>query len=163
VLDADGLNAHTGSLDQLARRGAPTILTPHAGELGRLLETDSAEIGRRRLSHVRAAAVRAQAVVVLKGDDTLIADPDGTVAVSAGGSPALATAGTGDVLTGVLAALLSQGLEPFAAAAAGVFLHARAGRIAARRLGAAEGVIATDVIAVLPAALGSSRAGEQDG
>ena len=134
------------------------MLTPHAGELGRLLELPSEEIERERLRHVRAAAQLAQAVVVLKGDDTLIARPPGSesapgvVAVSPGRSPALATAGTGDVLTGVIAALLAQGLDPFAAAAAGVWLHAAAGRAAARAVGAAEGVIATDVIAALPAA-----------
>src|SRR5207245_1611877 len=138
-------------------RHAPTVLTPHAGELGRLLELDSAEIERERLRHVRTAAARAGAVVVLKGDDTLIADADGSVAVSPGGSPGLATAGTGDVLTGVIAALLAQQLAPFAAAAAGVWLHAAAGREAARRLGAAEGVIASDVIAALPAARAGAR------
>ncbi|MGD1056892.1 MAG: NAD(P)H-hydrate dehydratase [Solirubrobacteraceae bacterium] len=152
VLDADGLNAHAGRLGDLAARSVPTVLTPHAGELGRLLECDSAEIERERLRHVRAAAAQSQAVVVLKGDDTLIAEPTGRVAVSQGGSPALATAGTGDVLTGVIAALLSQGLEAFAAAAAGVWLHAQAGREAAHRVGCAEGVIATDVISALPAA-----------
>jgi ADP-dependent NAD(P)H-hydrate dehydratase / NAD(P)H-hydrate epimerase len=159
VLDADGLNAHAGRLSELAARSASTVLTPHAGELGRLLELDSEEIERERLRYVRAAAEQAGAVVVLKGDDTLIADPAGRVAVSPGGSPALATAGTGDVLTGVIAALLSQGLDPFAAAAAGVWLHAAAGREAARRQGAAEGVIASDVIAALPAA----RAGKTGG
>jgi hydroxyethylthiazole kinase-like uncharacterized protein yjeF len=154
VIDADGLNAHAGRLGELAARPAPTILTPHAGELARLLELSSAEIERERLRHVRAAAELAGAIVVLKGDDTLIADPTGagTIAVSRGASPALATAGTGDVLTGVIAALLSQGLEPFTAAAAGVQLHATAGRLAARMVGAAEGVIASDVIAALPAA-----------
>jgi ADP-dependent NAD(P)H-hydrate dehydratase / NAD(P)H-hydrate epimerase len=152
VLDADGLNAHAGRLADLRARRAPSVLTPHAGELGRLLELDSSEIERERLHHVRAAAEQCAAIVVLKGDDTLIARPDGTVAVSPGGSPALATAGTGDVLTGVIAALLAQGLEAFTAAAAGVWLHAEAGREAARRLGAAEGVIATDVIAALPGA-----------
>jgi ADP-dependent NAD(P)H-hydrate dehydratase / NAD(P)H-hydrate epimerase len=152
VLDADGLNAHAGRLEELRARRAPTVLTPHAGELGRLLELDSSEIERERLRHVRMAAEQAQAVVVLKGDDTLIADPDGTVAVSPGGAPALATAGTGDVLSGVIAALLAPGLGAFAAAAAGVWLHAEAGREAARRLGVPEGVIATDVIAALPAA-----------
>jgi hydroxyethylthiazole kinase-like uncharacterized protein yjeF len=151
VLDADGLNAHAGRLRDLADREAPAVLTPHAGELGRLLELDSAEIERERLRHVRAAAGQARAVVVLKGDDTLIADPGGRVAVSPGGSPALATAGTGDVLTGVIAALLAQGLDAFTAAAAGVWLHLAAGREAARRQGAAEGVIASDVIAALPA------------
>jgi NAD(P)H-hydrate epimerase len=152
VLDADGLNAHAGRLDDLAARTAPTVLTPHAGELARLLETDSAGVERERLNHVRRAATRSSAVVVLKGDDTLIADPSGRVAVSPGNSPALATAGTGDVLTGVIAALLAQGLDGFTAAAAGVWLHAEAGREAARRVGAAEGVIASDVIAALPAA-----------
>jgi NAD(P)H-hydrate epimerase len=87
---------------------------------------------------------------VLKGDDTLIAEPAGRVAVSPGGAHGLATAGTGDVLTGVIAAGLAQGLDAFTAAAAGVWLHVEAGREAARRLGAAEGVIATDVIAALP-------------
>jgi NAD(P)H-hydrate epimerase len=163
VLDADGLNAHAGRLDELRARSAPTVLTPHAGELGRLLELDSSEIERERLRHVRMAAERAQAVVVLKGDDTLIAAPDGTVAVSPGGAPALATAGTGDVLSGVIAALLAPGLGAFAAAAAGVWLHAEAGREAARRLGAPEGVIATDVIAALPAARSrASRARRSD-
>ena len=154
VLDADGLNAHAGRLGELSGRSAFTVLTPHAGELGRLLEVGSEEIERERLRHVRAAAEQAQAVVVLKGDDTLIADPSGRVAVSPGGTPALATAGTGDVLTGVIAALLSAGLDPFTAAAAGVSLHAQAGREAARRQGAAEGVVASDVIAALPAARG---------
>jgi hydroxyethylthiazole kinase-like uncharacterized protein yjeF len=152
VLDADGLNAHAGRLGDLAAREAPTVLTPHAGELARLLELDSSEVERERLHHVRVAAERSGAVVALKGDDTLIADPDGRVAVSPGGSPALATAGTGDVLTGVISALLAQGLDAFLAAAAGVWLHAQAGRVAARRVGAAEGVIASDVIAALPAA-----------
>ena len=156
VIDADGLNAHAGRLQTLAARAAPTVLTPHAGELARLLERSSAEVERERLRHVRAAAALAQAVVVLKGDDTLIAHPDGRVAVNPGASPALATAGTGDVLTGVIAALLALDLDVFAAAAAGVWIHAEAGRDAARRLGAAEGVIASDVIAALPAA----RAGE---
>jgi NAD(P)H-hydrate epimerase len=152
VLDADGLNAHAGHLADLAQRSAETVLTPHAGELGRLLALQSAAIESDRLRHVRAAAEQSQSVVVLKGDDTLIADPSGRVAVSPGGAHGLATAGTGDVLTGVICAALAQGLEAFTAAAAGVWLHVQAGREAARRLGAAEGVIATDVIAALPAA-----------
>jgi ADP-dependent NAD(P)H-hydrate dehydratase / NAD(P)H-hydrate epimerase len=152
VLDADGLNAHAGRLRELADRQAPTVLTPHAGELARLLQVDSAEIEDRRLQHVRTAAQLAQAVVVLKGDDSLIAHPGGPVAVSPGASPALATAGTGDVLTGVIAALLAQGLDAFTAAAAGVWLHVQAGREAARRQGAPEAVIASDVIDALPAA-----------
>jgi ADP-dependent NAD(P)H-hydrate dehydratase / NAD(P)H-hydrate epimerase len=156
VLDADGLNAHAGRLGELAARHAPTVLTPHAGELGRLLERDSREIDEQRLAAVREAASASGAVVVLKGDDTLIAEPTGRVAVSRGASPALATAGTGDVLTGVIAALLAARLDPFTAAAAGVWMHARAGQLAARAAGAAEGVIATDVIEALPLARGES-------
>ncbi len=155
VLDADGLNAHAGALAELASREVPTVLTPHAGELARLLETDSDRVAHERLSHARRAAEQARAVVVLKGDDTLIVEPFGRVAISRGHSPALATAGTGDVLTGVIAALLAQSLDPFTAAAAGVQLHAQAGRAAARAQGAPEGVIASDVIAALPEARGS--------
>ncbi len=154
VLDADGLNAHAGRLEDLAGRRAPTVLTPHAGEMARLLELDGGgeEVERDRLRHARAAAERSAAVVVLKGDDTLVAAPDGRVAVSRGASPALATAGTGDVLTGVIAALLAQDVEAFAAAAAGVWLHARAGREAARGVELAEGVMASDVIDAIASA-----------
>jgi NAD(P)H-hydrate epimerase len=152
LLDADGLNAHAGRLERLRGRGASTVLTPHAGELARLLETDSEDIQGHRLARVREAAKAAQAVVVLKGDDTLVADPDGRVAVSRGGAPALATAGTGDVLSGVIGALLAKRMEPLHAAAAGVLVHASAGRLAASRIGP-EGVIARDVIEALPQAL----------
>jgi NAD(P)H-hydrate epimerase len=102
-------------------------------------------------------------VVVLKGDDTLVAAPDGTVAVSAGASPALATAGTGDVLGGTIAALLSGGLDAFESACAGVWLHARAGRLAAQRFGGAEGVTASDVIAALAPARTVSAGMEEGG
>jgi hydroxyethylthiazole kinase-like uncharacterized protein yjeF len=159
VLDADGLNAHAGRLQELLHRPAPTVLTPHAGELARLLELDSDQIESSRLRCARAAATRSGAVVVLKGDDTLIAEPEGRVAVSRGGSPALATAGTGDVLTGVISALLAQRLHPFLAASAGVLLHARAGRLAALAVGAAESVIASDVIEALPRARGGDGTG----
>jgi ADP-dependent NAD(P)H-hydrate dehydratase / NAD(P)H-hydrate epimerase len=152
VLDADGLNAHAGALTELGLRDSPTVLTPHAGELARLLEMGSEEVERGRLPHARRAAELAGTVVVLKGDDTLIVEPGGRVAISRGDSPALATAGTGDVLTGAIAALLAQGLDAFTAAAAAVQLHAQAGREAARRQGCAEGVIAGDVIAALPGA-----------
>jgi NAD(P)H-hydrate epimerase len=149
VLDADGLNAHAGRLEALTGRSAPTILTPHAGELGRLLGIDSDAVEARRLEHVREAARRSQAIVVLKGDDTLVAEPDGTVAVSPGATAGLATAGTGDVLSGIAAAVLARAVEPFAAACIAVRLHALAGIRAARRHGV-DSVIARDVIAALP-------------
>jgi NAD(P)H-hydrate epimerase len=151
LLDADGLNAHAGRLESLADRRAPTVLTPHAGELARLLERESGEVAAHRLRSVRAAATQADAIVLLKGDDTIVAAPDGRAAVSRGGAPALATAGTGDVLSGVIGAYLGKGMDPFGAACAGVFLHARAGRLAARTIGT-EGVVAGDVIGLLPRA-----------
>ncbi|MBO9531961.1 MAG: NAD(P)H-hydrate dehydratase [Solirubrobacteraceae bacterium] len=153
VLDADGLAPFAGRPEGL-RREAPLILTPHAGELGRLLGRTSAEIGARRLACAREAAQRTGAVVVLKGDDTIVADPNGRVAVNDLSSPALATAGTGDVLAGTIGALLAAGAEPFLAAAGAVRLHAQAGRLAAAAIGAADGVVAFDVAEHLPAARG---------
>jgi NAD(P)H-hydrate epimerase len=152
VIDADGLNAFAGRLETLARRPAPTVLTPHAGELGRLLERDSAEVDAHRLASAREAARAANAVLVLKGDDTIITDGE-RVAVNAISAPALATAGSGDVLSGVTAALLARGLEPFAAACAAVVAHSRAGLDAAARVGAPESVIAGDVIDSVPAGM----------
>jgi NAD(P)H-hydrate epimerase len=119
--------------------------------LARLLESDSDAVGARRLASVRQAAAAALAIVVLKGDDTLVAVPDGRVAVSRGGASALATAGTGDVLSGVIGAFLAKRMDPWHAACAGVLLHARAGQLTAREIGP-EGVIASDVIAALPRA-----------
>jgi ADP-dependent NAD(P)H-hydrate dehydratase / NAD(P)H-hydrate epimerase len=152
VIDADGLNAFAGRLEILAARQAQTVLTPHAGELGRLLERESSEIDAHRLTSAKEAARAAGAILLLKGDDTIVTDGD-RVAVNAISAPALATAGSGDVLSGVTAALLARGLEPFAAVCAAVVAHARAGREAARRVGVAESVIAGDVIEAIPAAL----------
>ncbi len=147
VVDADGLNALAeAGLERAAGRRAPTILTPHAGELGRLLGRPSAEIAAHRLAAAREAAARSGAIVVLKGDDTLVTQPgSGAVGISRGGAGALATAGTGDVLSGVVAAFLARGLEPYDATCAAVEAHREAGREAARRLGA-QSVIAGDVI-----------------
>jgi NAD(P)H-hydrate epimerase len=153
LIDADGLNALGTDLGLLAGRGAPTVLTPHAGELGRLLGCPSAEVNARRLGSARRAAEQSGAIVVLKGDDTLVVDGEGT-AVSTGGSPALATAGTGDVLSGTIGALIARGMDAFAAACGGVFAHARAGHVAGERWGV-ESVIATDVIEALPEGLRS--------
>jgi NAD(P)H-hydrate epimerase len=156
LVDADGLNAHAGRLEGLARRAHPTVLTPHAGELARLLGTDSQTVERARLDHARRAAEAARAIVVLKGDDTIVAAPDGRTAISPGGAPALATAGTGDVLAGTIGSLLAKRMDPWHAACAGVYAHVIAGRLAAERIGA-DGVIASDVIAALPAALAGRR------
>jgi ADP-dependent NAD(P)H-hydrate dehydratase / NAD(P)H-hydrate epimerase len=152
VIDADGLNAFAGEVDRIGVRSAPTVLTPHEGELGRLLDRPAEEIAAHRLAAAREASRAAEAIVVLKGDDTIVCDGE-RVAINALSAPALATAGTGDVLSGVLAALLARGLDPFAAACAAVLAHARAGRDAAARIGAAESVIASDVIDSIPAGM----------
>jgi ADP-dependent NAD(P)H-hydrate dehydratase / NAD(P)H-hydrate epimerase len=153
VLDADGLNAHVDSFERLGRRRAATVLTPHPGELGRLLRQPTDRITAERLESARALARDARAIVVLKGDDTLVVDgrDDGApVAVNAISAPGLATAGTGDVLAGTIGALLARGLDPFDAACASVLACARAGVRAAERIGSAESVIASDVIRALP-------------
>ena len=156
LVDADGLNAHAGRLELFAERGAPTVLTPHEGELGRLLEMDSEEVRTRRLDCARQAARRSGAVMLLKGDDTIVALPSGQVAVSPGGTPALATAGTGDVLSGLIGALLAKGLGGFEAACLGTLAHVRAAEAAAERWGA-DHVMAGDVIEALPHGLGAHR------
>jgi hydroxyethylthiazole kinase-like uncharacterized protein yjeF len=149
LIDADGLNAHAGKLELLREREAPTVLTPHEGELGRLLERPSEEIAEHRLEAAREAAERSGAVVLLKGDDTLVVVPGGEVAVNPAGTPALATAGTGDVLSGLIAALLAKGLDAFAAACLGARAHVLAGLAAAERVGV-DHVMAGDVIDALP-------------
>ncbi|MCB0827449.1 MAG: NAD(P)H-hydrate dehydratase [Solirubrobacterales bacterium] len=152
VVDADGLGSLGADLEPVASRRAPTVLTPHAGEMGRLLGIEAAEVEAHRLDAALKLARECGAIVVLKGDDTIVSDGD-RVAVNALPAPSLATAGTGDVLAGVCGAFLGRGLEPFEAAAAAVICHARAGRLAASGIGSAEGVVATDVIASLPRAM----------
>ena len=128
---------------------APRVLTPHAGELGRLIGKESAWVDAHRLAAVEAAVERFGCVVLLKGADTLVAAPDEGLLVSAAGGPALATAGTGDVLTGVVAAFLAKGMDARLAAAAAAFVHGRAAQLVPH----ARGVIASDVVASLPGAL----------
>ena len=154
VIDADGLNLlGDGSAALLAAAPAPRVVTPHPGEMARLVGRSSADVQRARLETARAFATASRAVVVLKGPRTLIAAPDGVVFVNPAIEPALGTAGSGDVLTGVIGALLAQGLEPLGAAVAGVFLHGRAGALAGHTHGA-PGAIAGD----LPDAVASARA-----
>lgn len=144
VVDADGLFGL-----EPVERPAPTVLTPHAGELGRLLGEESSWVDEHRLEAVRRAADQFACVVLLKGADTLIAAPGQGVLVCDLGTPALATAGTGDVLTGIVAAFLAKGLEPSLAAAAA----AAAGGVAAELLEHQRGAVASDIVAALPRAL----------
>jgi ADP-dependent NAD(P)H-hydrate dehydratase / NAD(P)H-hydrate epimerase len=152
LVDADGLNAHAGRLELLREREAATVLTPHEGEMGRLLEIGTEEVAAHRLQYAREAAELSGAVVLLKGDDTIIARPGGPVAINPGGTPALATAGTGDVLSGLIGGLLAKGMDPFEAAALGALAHVLAARAAAERLGP-DHVMAGDVIEALPEGL----------
>lgn len=135
VLDADGVNAFAGQAERLADRRTETILTPHPGELARLLECSTSEVESDRPGAARRAAEITGAVVVLKGHQTLVADPLGGIAVNPTGNPGMATGGTGDVLTGAVAALVAQGLAAPDAACLGVFVHGLAGDIAAESSG----------------------------
>ena len=128
---------------------APRVLTPHAGELGRLLGEKSEWVDAHRLEAVRRAAEQFRCVVLLKGADTLVGAPGGGVLVSDSGGPELATAGTGDVLTGIISAFLAKGMDARLAAAAGAFVHGRAAELAPQR----SGLIASDVVEALPRAL----------
>ncbi|HTV12351.1 MAG TPA: NAD(P)H-hydrate dehydratase [Acidimicrobiales bacterium] len=140
VVDADGLNA-IGNLDALgeivSRREEPTVVTPHEGELTRLAGRAP---GPDRVAAVRSAAAKSGAIVLLKGSTTVVASPSGDVLLSATGGPRLATAGTGDVLSGVIAGLMARGVPPFLAAALGAHVHGRA----AQR-GFSEGLVASDL------------------
>lgn len=127
ILDADGLHALGQRPEALTRRTAATVITPHAGEAARLLGGTSAEVAAHRLASVRTLARRSGHPVLLKGSDTLVASPDGRLSVRAGTCDALGTAGSGDVLSGLIGALLARGLEPHDAAALGAWLHVDAG------------------------------------
>ncbi|MFC0040307.1 NAD(P)H-hydrate dehydratase [Actinomadura rayongensis] len=153
LVDADGLNAVSRS-DKLRRellcRDAPTVLTPHAGELARLLRVDRDAIEARRLEHARRAAEELGATVLLKGSTTLVAELDRPVRVNPTGTAWLATAGTGDVLSGLVGALLAGGMAALEAAAAGAYLHGLAARLASGREGREAPISAEDVLRALP-------------
>jgi NAD(P)H-hydrate epimerase len=161
VIDADGLNALAATHDVLKRRRAASILTPHPGEAGRFLGIAAADVNRDRIGAARALAERTGAIVVLKGAATVTASPDGDARVNATGGPALGSGGTGDVLAGVVGALLGQGCSPFEAAALGAHLHGMAGDLEAEAHGA-SGVLAGDVARRLPDAAERLRAAAQE-
>ena len=155
VLDADGLNLvaerRRGS-DAPILQGGRWILTPHPAEAGRLLGCSAGEIQADRVGAAQRLAARYQAVVVLKGCGTVVADADGRYAICPLGNPGMATAGSGDVLSGVIGAMLAQGLSPWQAAQAGVVAHAAAGDLAAEQHGQ-RGLLASDISAFLPLVL----------
>ncbi len=152
LIDADGLNilaAHPDWLQHLPERG---VLTPHPGEMGRLTRASLAAVQEDRLQTAHRAALAWKQIVVLKGAHTLIAAPEGEVTINPAANPALATAGTGDVLAGAIAGFLAQGLPPESAAVVGAYVHGLAGELARETLGEA-GVVATDLLLLLPQAI----------
>ena len=151
VLDADGLNAFTGRAGELADRKADTVLTPHDGEFARLSGVSARELRNDRLAHARALASNTGATTLLKGSRTIVVTPDGEARINPTGGPVLATAGSGDVLTGMIGGLFARGLDPVDAASAGAYVHGLAGILAGRALG--EGTLASDVAGHIPAAV----------
>jgi hydroxyethylthiazole kinase-like uncharacterized protein yjeF len=151
VADADAINAFAGRPGELADRASELVITPHAGEFGRLFGMPSSEILEDRIGLARKAAVETRSIVVLKGPRTLVALPDGEVRVNPTGSSTLATGGTGDVLTGAVATYLARGLRPADAATVAVYLHGLAGEIAGETF--EEGTVSGDVARAFPEAV----------
>jgi len=160
VVDADGLNALAADDGWWRHFSAPAILTPHPGEFARLARMTVSEVQAGRVQAALDHARDWNKIVVLKGANTVVALPDGHALLSPFANPALATAGTGDVLAGTIAGLLAQGLEPREAAAAGVYLHGMAGELLSQRYGDAGG-LAGDLVRLLPAARSEILQGHQ--
>ena len=152
VIDADGLNCLAMDAAVLEGEHGETVITPHPGEMARLLGTTTEEVQSNRVDAAREAASRFRSVTVLKGARTIVAASEGRVFINPTGNAGLATGGTGDVLAGTIGGLLAQGLSPLDAAVCGVFVHGKAGDIAASRIGMA-GMIAGDVLRALPETL----------
>ncbi len=155
VLDADGINAVVG-LDVQTTLPAHTILTPHAGELGRLLDLTATAADEDRLQLAPQCAVDWNIVMLAKGAPTIVSAPDGTTNINPHRNPALATAGTGDVLAGIVVGLLAQGVQPRAAAVAGAFIHGEAGEHVRARLGE-SGLLASDLLGEIPLVMKALR------
>lgn len=149
VMDADALNAVVGHLDGIRNAPSPVIMTPHPGEMARLAAVSVAEVESDRLGIAARFAAEYGVYLVLKGAKTVVAAPNGRLAVNASGNPGMASGGMGDVLTGVVTALLAQGYEPFVACCLAVFCHGAAGDLVAEEKGE-MGLVATDVQETLP-------------
>jgi NAD(P)H-hydrate epimerase len=152
VIDADALNALAGSAEILAKIKAPVVVTPHPGEMARLLGISGDDVQSDRIGSAQGLAEEYNITVVLKGAGTVIATPNGDVFINATGNPGMATGGTGDVLTGMIGSLLAQGYGPTQAACLAVYLHGLAGDLAAAEKGEA-GMIAGDLIEKIPDAI----------
>ncbi len=151
VVDADGLNAFEGQSHLFLKLKAPAILTPHAGEFVRLFGKPVPKGDEERRKRARESARKSGRIVVLKGYHTVVASPDGKIYVNKTGNPGMATGGSGDILTGVIAAMLGQKAEPFQAACFGVFIHGLAGDLARKEKGEIS-LVAGDILNALPLA-----------
>lgn len=151
VIDADALNALAGCTDILMQSQALAVLTPHPGEMARLTGLTNAQVNSDRIQVARQAAAEWGCILVLKGAPTVVAFPDGEIFINTTGNSGMATGGTGDILTGVIASLIAQGLSSHDAAVAGVYLHGYAGDLAAGS--GKTGLIASDLLGALPAAI----------
>jgi hydroxyethylthiazole kinase-like uncharacterized protein yjeF len=163
VLDADGLNAFEGRGEELKKKAGTLVITPHPGEMARLTGSTIPAIQHDRLNVARSFASEHQVIVVLKGHRTLIAQPDGTVWVNTTGNPGMATGGTGDILTGMVAGLIAQNPDRIAdAVIAAVHLHGLAGDVARESMGE-HSMVATDLLGALPEAFRRTRKAAQEG
>jgi len=162
VLDADGLNAFEARASELSGKGRSLVITPHPGEMARLAGSTIAAVQRDRLNVARTFARDHEVIVVLKGHRTLIAHPDGTVWVNTTGNPGMATGGTGDILTGMVAGFMAQNpRQVFEAVIAAVYLHGLAGDVACESMGE-QSLVATDLLQALPEAFRRVREAAQD-
>jgi NAD(P)H-hydrate epimerase len=158
VIDADGVNNLAGHTDSLAGAAGPRILTPHPGEMARLVGVSTSAVQARRLDLARETAARLGVTLVLKGAQTVVAVPDGRASLNSTGNPALASGGTGDVLTGLIGGFLAQGLTPWDAARLGVYLHGLAADYFVGQCGP-RGMIAGDLLTVMPPMLAAFSRG----
>ena len=152
VIDADGINCISKYPEMLNHKKSPVILTPHSGEIARLLKKDIKEIESNRKYYSQYISEKYDVFVVLKGHNTIVTSSQGELYINNTGNPGMATAGSGDVLTGIIASLLGQNLSPFDAAKLGVYLHGLSGDIAKDQRGE-FGIIATDILEAIPYAI----------
>ncbi|MFH1552561.1 MAG: NAD(P)H-hydrate dehydratase [Candidatus Omnitrophota bacterium] len=151
VLDADGINALEGDLEPLIKRNSRTVITPHPGEMARLVGKDIESVQSNRIETAKSVAEVTGAIVCLKGHRTVVANPEGMTYINETGNSGMASGGTGDVLTGMIASFIGQGVDDYSATVSAVYLHGMAGDIAAEKKGAFS-MIASDILEYMPEA-----------